>query len=93
MEVPGKRKELIPVFDLYLSLFKYRDMPIEMVFLNLIQAVETFHARFFYEDEQNAKFQKTVREQYGDTPITQFIFDKCGDDKKVKLLFLLGTTD
>lgn len=46
--------KLKPVFNLYSSFFHYLDMPLEMIFLNVTQALETFHARFFYNnDKQN----------------------------------------
>lgn len=50
---------LEPVFNLYASKFRYNDMPKEMVFLNMIQAIETFHSRFFYNDKK-ADFIKSV---------------------------------
>ena len=84
-DLPEKLENLIPVFNLYLSLFKYKDMPIEMVFLNMIQAVETFHARFFYDDEKNHRFVADVSEKYGHTPIPDFIFEGGSGGKKVKL--------
>lgn len=55
---------LEPIFNLYLSLFKYTDMPPEMVFLNVVQALETFHARFFYEDSKD-KYVASVIERFG----------------------------
>lgn len=55
---------LTPIFNLYLSLFKYTDMPPEMVFLNIVQALETFHARFFYEDSKD-KYVASVIERFG----------------------------
>lgn len=61
------KKELTllePIFNLYLSLFKYTDMPPEMVFLNIVQALETFHARFFYEDSKD-KYVASVIERFG----------------------------
>lgn len=61
------KKELTllePIFNLYLSLFKYTDMPPEMVFLNVVQALETFHARFFYEDSKD-KYVTSVIERFG----------------------------
>ena len=84
-DLSDKLDALTPVFNLYLSLFKYKDMPIEMVFLNMIQAVETFHARFFYDDEKNNRFQLDINEQYKQTPIPEFIFDGGSGGKKVKL--------
>ena len=61
------KKELTllePIFNLYLSLFKYTDMPPEMVFLNIVQALETFHARFFYDDNKD-KYVASVIERFG----------------------------
>ena len=60
------KKELTllePILNLYLSLFKYKDMPPEMVFLNTVQALETFHARFFYEDSKD-KYVASVIERF-----------------------------
>lgn len=41
-----KYERLKPVIDLYLVPVKYIDMSIEMVFLNSVQALETYHSRF-----------------------------------------------
>lgn len=57
-------EKLVPIFNLYQSLFKYRDMPAEMVFLNIIQAIETFHARFFY-DNKKKKYIQSVQNRFG----------------------------
>lgn len=57
--------KLSPVFNLYLSLFKYRDMPVEMVFLNIVQALETFHSRFFYGDSKK-KYVDSVFNRFSD---------------------------
>lgn len=56
-------EKLKPIFNLYLSLFKYSDMPIEMVFLNIVQALETFHSRFFY-DNKKSKYVKSVEDRF-----------------------------
>ena len=61
------KKELTllePILNLYLSLFKYTDMPPEMVFLNIVQALETFHARLFYDDNKD-KYVESVIERFG----------------------------
>ena len=61
------KKELTllePILNLYLSLFKYTDMPPEMVFLNVVQALETFHARFFYDDSKD-KYVASVIDRFG----------------------------
>lgn len=70
-------EKLVPVFNLYLSLFKYRDMPKEMVFLNIVQALETFHSRFFYKDKKE-KYVKSVMDRFSRSVIF--------DDLKKKLL-------
>ncbi len=72
--------KLVPVFNLYLSLFKYDDMPIEMVFLNVVQAVETFHSRFFYDD-QKKKYIESVNERFGAS----------ADFEKIRKLLLCDT--
>ncbi len=56
-----KLDKLVPVFNLYSSLFKYSNMPIEMVFLNIVQAIETFHARFFYDDNKKIYMEAIER--------------------------------
>ena len=58
--------KLEPVLNLYLSLFKYEDMPVEMVFLNIIQALETFHSRFFYDNKKD-KYIQSVVDRFGDS--------------------------
>ena len=62
-----KLDKLKPIFNLYLSLFKYPYMPHEMVFLNIAQALETFHARFFYDDNKD-QFVKSVHQRFGSLP-------------------------
>lgn len=61
-------EKLVPIFNLYLSLFKYRDMPKEMVFLNIVQALETFHSRFFYNDKKE-KYVKSVMDRFSKSVI------------------------
>ena len=63
-DIKDELSKLEPIFNLYLSLFKYRDMPREMVFLNIVQALETFHARFFYDDKKE-KYVASVIERFG----------------------------
>lgn len=55
-----------PILNLYLSLFKYKDMPSEMIFLNIVQALETFHSRFFYDNKKD-KYIKSVTERFGNS--------------------------
>lgn len=62
-DINKELEKLVPIFNLYLSLFKYRDMPLEMVFLNIVQALETFHSRFFYGDKKK-KYVESVMERF-----------------------------
>lgn len=65
-DINKELEKLVPVFNLYLSLFKYRDMPLEMVFLNIVQALETFHSRFFYSDKKK-KYVESVMERFSES--------------------------
>lgn len=62
-----KLEKLKPVFNLYLSLLKYPDMPHEVVFLNIAQALETFHARFFYNNKKE-QYVKSVHQRFASLP-------------------------
>lgn len=62
-ELSEKIYKLIPVFNLYSALYKYNDMPVEMVFLNIVQALETFHSRFFH-DNKKEKYMKSVEDRF-----------------------------
>ncbi|CDE72072.1 uncharacterized protein BN810_00903 [Acidaminococcus sp. CAG:917] len=88
------QKELIllePIFNLYLSLFKYEQMPPEMVFLNIVQALETFHARFFYEDSKD-KYIASVIARFGKLPnyheIEKLLLCDTQKDKKIDFIIL-----
>ena len=75
-------EKLVPIFNLYLSLFKYRDMPIEMVFLNIVQALETFHSRFFYGDKKK-KYVESVMERFSESPSFEFFKRKLLSDTQM----------
>lgn len=66
-DIQGALTKLEPVFNLYLSLFKYPGMPVEMIFLNMVQALETYHSRFFYNNKKK-NYEKSVRERFGTNP-------------------------
>lgn len=59
--------KLEPIFNLYQSLFKYPNMPVEMVFLNTVQALETYHSRFYYNDKKK-KYVECVNKRFGANP-------------------------
>lgn len=65
-DISSVLEKLEPIFSLYLSLFKYQNMPPEMVFLNIVQALETFHSRFFYGNKKD-RYIKSVEERFGDS--------------------------
>ena len=90
------KKELTllePIFNLYLSLFKYKDMPPEMVFLNIVQALETFHARFFYDDSKD-KYVESVIERFGSCPtfpnIEKLLLCDTQKDENCKYIILVS---
>lgn len=84
---------LEPIFNLYLSLFKYTDMPLEMVFLNVVQALETFHARFFYDDSKDKYVASVIgrfgsRQNYSD--IEKLLLCDTQKDKNCKYIILVS---
>ena len=84
---------LEPIFNLYLSLFKYTDMPHEMVFLNIVQALETFHARFFYDDSKD-KYVASVNERFGNclhySDIEKLLLCDTQKDENCKYIILVS---
>ena len=84
--------DLMPIFDLYLSLFKYSDMPVEMVFLNIIQALETFHARFICDDKK--EFEKSINRRFATSPkceeIKELLWNTTQADKNNNYILLFS---
>ena len=60
-------EKIKPAINLYFSIVKYDDMPIEMKYLNIVQALETYHARFKYNDLK--KYKKHVLQLFGSKTI------------------------
>lgn len=87
-DISDTLEKLQPVLNLYLSLYKYRDMPIEMIFLNLAQALETFHARFFYDD-QKRKFVESVKSRFETFSSYDLIRNKLLTEKQLKANHIL----
>lgn len=81
-DINKELEKLVPVFNLYLSLFKYREMPIEMVFLNIVQALETFHSRFFYEDKKK-KYVESVMQRFSNSVIFEELKSKLLSDTQM----------
>lgn len=71
-DISYKLEKLIPVFQLYLSLFQYQDMPVQMVFLNVIQALETLHSRFFYHDRKSCYINAVYRKFHNHPSFSSF---------------------
>lgn len=61
-----KYPKLKPIIDLYSSVFSYPQMPIEMTFLNSVQALETYHARFVCD--KLSIYKKNVKELLNQVP-------------------------
>lgn len=85
--------KLEPIFNLYLSLFRYRHMPPEMIFLNMVQALETFHSRFFYNDKKE-KYIESVYERFGRNPnfnhIEKLLLSDSQMDKNCNYIILVS---
>ncbi len=50
-----KYSRIKPIIDLYTTYFKYPQLPIEIQFLNIVQALETYHSRFLCEKLKDYK--------------------------------------
>ena len=63
-----KYNSLKPVVDLYVSAYDYKDIPVEMLFLNLTQALETYHARFICDSKSKYKeiVDAFIHKHFGD---------------------------
>ncbi|MBR5874727.1 MAG: hypothetical protein IKY90_08355 [Oscillospiraceae bacterium] len=89
-DINDKLEKLTPVFNLYLSLFKYKDMPHEMVFLNIVQALETFHSRFFYGNKKD-KYVDSVKSRFGDSErYNKLLLNETQMDKNCNFIILVS---
>jgi len=59
---------LKPVIDLFTSAFNYKDITAEMLFLNLTQALDTYHARFISNslEDYKTKVAAIINKNYND---------------------------
>ena len=89
-ETTDKLNKLVPILNLYLSLFKYDDMPIEMIFLNIVQALETFHARFICDKKK--EFEKSIYDRFEKNPkldeIKELLWNANQADENVNYILL-----
>ena len=82
-------EKMVPVFDLYATLFRNTDMPVEMTFLNMVQALETFHSRFFYNNNID-KYRESVDKRFPKNKNNEFFRDLLyGDYQKNKKHIIL----
>ena len=92
-DISDKLFKLSPIFNLYASFYKYEDMPNEMIFLNMVQALETFHARFFYEDKKEL-YVKSVEERFASLPnydlIKKLLLSDSQIDKNCNYIILVS---
>lgn len=91
-------KKLLPVFNLYTSFFNYSNMPLEMLFLNVTQALETLHARVYYNKYKD--MYNTVVARFGNLDPTSVLHQQllpCNNGGNIVLsarlndLFALGS--
>lgn len=92
-DLQDKLAKLEPIFNLYLSLFKYQRMPPEMIFLNMVQALETFHSRFFYGDKKE-KYVASVNQRFGKEPyfdhLKELLLSRTQMDENCKFIILVS---
>lgn len=56
-------EEIKPIIELYTLLIKNPDIPSHIQYLNIIQALESFHSRFIFDDIK--KYKAFIDSQYG----------------------------
>lgn len=89
-DISAKLEKLEPVFNLYLSFVKYNDMPNEMIFLNVVQALETFHSRFFY-DNSKEKYVEHINKRFGDSgKYNKLLLSDTQIDKNCRYIILVS---
>ena len=65
LTLPQKLEKLTTIFELYNTIYSYKEMPLEMVFLNLTQATDTLHSRFYCDDNLELKtYMNRIKRQY-----------------------------
>jgi len=92
-DIQENLEKLVPIINLYLSLYKYPHMPVEMVFLNLTQALETLHARFFYHNDKD-EYIKSVYSRFSNHPqfdhIKSLLLSNGQDSSKCRQIYLIS---
>lgn len=88
----SKYELLEPFLNLYNSCIIYEKMPFETIFLNIVQALETYHSRFICNKKE--AYEKRVNELLKDVPEKsktahyEYLFDKTQQDKNINYIIL-----
>ncbi len=88
----SKYELLEPILNLYNSCIIYEKMPSETIFLNIVQALETYHSRFICNKKED--YEKRVNELLKDVPEKsktthyEYLFDKTQQDKNINYIIL-----
>lgn len=93
VDIRENMEKLAPIINLYLSLYRYPQMPIEIAFLSLIQALETLHARFFYHNDKD-EYVQSVYNRFSDHPqfeyIKSILLSNGQDSPKCRQIYLVS---
>ena len=87
-----KYELLEPILNLYNFCIIYEKMPYETVFLNIVQALETYHSRFICNKKED--YEKRVNDILKDVPEElkkshyEYLFDKTQQDKNINYIIL-----
>ena len=88
-----KYELLKPILNLYNSSIIYEKMPVETIFLNIVQALETYHSRFICNKKEDYKRRvqddilKDVPEELKKSHY-EYLFDKTQQDKNTNYIIL-----
>lgn len=88
----SKYELLKPILELYNSCIIYEKIPSETVFLNIVQALETYHSRFICNKKE--EYEKRVNDILKDVPEElkeshyEYLFDKTQQDKNINYIIL-----
>ena len=69
-----KIQKLKPIIELYIETIEYEGMSLERKFLNIVQALETYHMRFICNEKKDFKLR--VDNVYKKNKISEYIYDK-----------------
>ncbi len=88
----SKYEILEPILNLYNSCIIYEDMPYETVFLNIVQALETYHSRFICnkKEDYEKRVNNILKDVLEETKKAhyEYLFDITQQDKNVNYIIL-----